>query len=233
MSSRYDPDMPHYRSTCWQLIDEAAIGGVEPRNEFARRYQTLVRKCLADRWRGCPLLAELDDAVQEVFMECFRSNGVLDRAELQNGPGFRAFLGGVIRNVARRCEETSMKQREGRLDTTLAEQLQPVRQRSISELLDQGWVVMILDGARKRFRNRALLDTEQGARRVELLRLRFEDGLPIREIAKQWASPAEQVHTLYRRARREFHTSLREEILTHAGNADDARRLWKEFLALL
>jgi len=41
-------------------------------------------------------------------------------------------------------------------------------------------------------------------RRVELLHLRFHDGLPIREIAERWQADAAQVHHDYARARQEF-----------------------------
>ena len=47
---------------------------------------------------------DLDDAVQEVFVECFRQGGVLEAAVDGRVPSFRAFLYGVVRNVARRFE---------------------------------------------------------------------------------------------------------------------------------
>jgi hypothetical protein len=48
--------------------------------------------------------ADLDDAVQEVFLACFRDGGVLGRADPERPGGFRAFLYGVARNVARQAE---------------------------------------------------------------------------------------------------------------------------------
>ena len=47
---------------------------------------------------------DLDDVTQEVFVECFRTGGVLEAAGSGRVPRFRAFLYGVIRNVARRVE---------------------------------------------------------------------------------------------------------------------------------
>ena len=48
--------------------------------------------------------AASEDAVQEVFVECFRRGGALEAVGAGRVPGFRAFLYGVIRNVARRFE---------------------------------------------------------------------------------------------------------------------------------
>jgi RNA polymerase sigma-70 factor (ECF subfamily) len=74
------------------------------RQELARRYLGVVRAYLAARWRGAALRDDLDDAVQEVFVECFRQGGALEAAGADRVPSFRAFLYGVIRNVARRFE---------------------------------------------------------------------------------------------------------------------------------
>src|SRR5262249_33343292 len=59
-------------STCWTLLRDAAAGGEAPRAEFAARYAPVVRAYLAARWRGSHLLRELDDTVQDVFIECLR-----------------------------------------------------------------------------------------------------------------------------------------------------------------
>src|SRR5262245_65482440 len=96
--------MPTPESTCWTVIRAAAAGSPTDREELARRYVSVVRAYLAARWRGSPLRAECDDAVQEVFVECFRRGGALEAAGAGRVPGFRAFLYGVIRNVARRFE---------------------------------------------------------------------------------------------------------------------------------
>ncbi len=71
-------------STCWTVIEGAAAGRVTDREEFARRYGPVVRACLAARWRPADAHT-LDDAVQEVFVECFKRGGVLDRAGRDRG----------------------------------------------------------------------------------------------------------------------------------------------------
>src|SRR5262245_30279972 len=97
-------------STCWTVIHAAATGSTGDRDEFVRHYGPVTRAYLAARWRSSPCLQELDDAVQEVFVECFKEGGVLDRAE--RGRGFRPFLYGVVLHVARRFETQRGRQRE-------------------------------------------------------------------------------------------------------------------------
>ena len=91
-------------TTCWSLIRRASAGEDDGRLLFAGRYEPFVRALLAARWRGSARVNEIDDAVQDVFLECFRSGGVLSRAGEDRVPAFRAFLVGVVRNVARRIE---------------------------------------------------------------------------------------------------------------------------------
>src|SRR5947208_4208490 len=91
-------------STCWTVIRAAAGGRAADREELARRYLGVVRAYLGARWRGSALRDDVDDATQEVFVECFRRNGAVEAAAAGRVPGFRAFLYGVARNVARRFE---------------------------------------------------------------------------------------------------------------------------------
>src|SRR5262245_62892453 len=91
-------------STCWTVIRAAAGGSRADREELARRYLGAVRAYLAARWRGSALRDDLDDATQEVFVECFRTGGAVEAAGAGRVPAFRAFLYGVVRNVARRFE---------------------------------------------------------------------------------------------------------------------------------
>src|SRR6516162_10233366 len=101
--------MSTQESTCWSVIRAAAAGSPAERAELARRYLGVVRAYLAARWRGSALGRDLDDAVQEVLVECFRQGGALDAAGAGRVPGFRAFLYGVVRNVARRFESRPVR----------------------------------------------------------------------------------------------------------------------------
>jgi RNA polymerase sigma-70 factor (ECF subfamily) len=75
---------------------------------------------------------------------------------------------------------------------------------------------------------------EDAQRRIELLRLRFEDGLPIRDIAALWGTEAADLHRQYAKAREEFRAALRDVVLTHHPQAPDAvDRECAQLLALL
>ncbi|MBD3161132.1 MAG: sigma-70 family RNA polymerase sigma factor, partial [Candidatus Latescibacteria bacterium] len=97
--------MAEAESTRWTVIRDAAEGDAGAREEFVRRYEPILRAYLGARWRHSPLVREIDDAVQEVFLACFGEGGALGRADEERPGGFRAFLYGVTMNVARRAEE--------------------------------------------------------------------------------------------------------------------------------
>ncbi len=53
------------------------------------------------------------------------------------------------------------------------------------------------------------------SKRVEILRLRFEENLPIRTIAELWGVPAAGLHHEYALARQEFKAALLEVVAFH------------------
>ena len=59
----------------------------------------------------------VDDATQEVFVECFKQGGVLDQADPTRLKSFHAFLLGVVRNVCRRYETRKVKVQEVQSDS--------------------------------------------------------------------------------------------------------------------
>ena len=68
-------------STRWTVIRRAARGVPEDQAEFVRRYGSVIRAYLGARWRQTPLFDEVDDAAQQVFIDCFKENGALQRAD--------------------------------------------------------------------------------------------------------------------------------------------------------
>jgi RNA polymerase sigma-70 factor (ECF subfamily) len=50
---------------------------------------------------------------------------------------------------------------------------------------------------------------------VELLRARFHEGLPIRDIARRWGTDAAALHHEYAKARQEFKAALLEVVAFH------------------
>jgi RNA polymerase sigma-70 factor (ECF subfamily) len=71
-------------------------------------------------------------------------------------------------------------------------------------------------------------------RRVQILRLRFEEGRPIREIAARWDEDPARVHHEYARAREEFRAALAEVVGEHhPGPASAVEDECERLLALL
>jgi RNA polymerase sigma-70 factor (ECF subfamily) len=209
------------------VIHGAALGSAPDREEFARRYLPVVRSYLAARWRGSPFLAELDDAVQEVFVECFRTSGALAHAD--PGREFRPFLYGVVRNVARRLEA-----RPPRPGAAVDLDRLPADEDSQARAFDRAWARALLREAAALQERHARARGPEAVRRVELLRLRFHEGLPIREIAARWGVDAAGLHHEYARARQEFRTALAEVVGFHQpGQPGEVERRCAELLALL
>ncbi len=213
--------------TSWSLIRRAASGDAPSRSMFGRTYLPLVRSFLAGRWRGTPLAEQIDDAVQDVFVECFRQNGSLSRADADKGD-FRGFLFGVVRHVALRVEARA---RSGPVENTQLGSLDTADHGDrASRAFDRGWARMLMREAGDLMRERA---DDDGARlRVELLRLRFVGDLPINEIAARWSMDPAATHRQYSRARSEFRQCLRAVVARHAVRTeqeldDECRRLFE------
>lgn len=193
------------------MIDRAARGDTQARIAFARQYADVVRRTLSFRWAGSALAQQVDDAVQDVFLDCFKEEGALGRAERGRGAGFGGFLHGVVANVARRYERATGRARDRSRD--LRPDL-PDGAPTLESAFDRAWLHRLLELAVARMRAEAK-DDEAG-RRVDLLAMRFGDGLPIREIAAAWGRDAEDVHVAYARARREFRRALHAVMREHA-----------------
>src|SRR5262249_29416794 len=115
--------MSKAESTVWIIIEGAAAGNQADRDEFHTRYQPLIRACLWNRWRGGPFQREIEDAVQDVFLECFKPHGVLERADPKYPGGFRAFLRGVVCKVALRIEFRVASRPECQPDSEVLEEI--------------------------------------------------------------------------------------------------------------
>ena len=211
------------------MIHRAAEGDADQREAFARRYRDVIRAYLAARWRQSPLHAQVDDAVQEVFVECYRENGALGRVASDRSGGFRAFLYGVVRNVARRIEASRTRRREVQPDTIFQETAESDGR--LSQVFDRSWARTIMKDAAIRMAERASGTDPEAQRRVELLRLRFQENLPIRDIAERWQADPTHLHRQYARAREEFRAALLDVLGFYEGgpnqdvDAESARLL--------
>jgi len=206
----------HGSSTRWTVIFGAAAGSPRERDRFARRYGPVVRAYLGARWRGHALLGELDDAAQEVFVDCFKENGALTRVDPDHAGGFRAYLYGVVRNVARRFEQRRARSREVRAPSQLDT---PATDDSPSRAFDRAWARTIMQLAKEIQASHARLKGAEAERRVELLRLRFTEGKPMRDIAAEWGMDRRKLQYEYQKAREEFEAALREAVRRHYPDA--------------
>ena len=225
--------MPHNPGdTCWTVVRAASKGDAEARLEFARSYASTIRGYLDARWRGRLLAGETDDATQEVFVECLKPAGVLDRADPTRGD-FRGLLFAVARNVARRFEERALAR--GHLRPEDSDWFQQVASDDPGQatLFDQSWAKDLMRRSKRLHRERALSDGPAGQRRIELLERRFADDQAIRSIAAEWGVPAQEVHNAYRKARREFYSCLREIVALHAPVGADLDSECQRLLTLL
>jgi len=217
------------KTTSWELLEAAANGNIERRSEFADLYGGMIREFLECLWRGSPLHAHMDDAVQDVFLECFKPNGALQRADRSHPRGFRVYLRGVIRNVARRYAKQA-----GRAQAALPPEAPPQQQTTGSKILDREWARAIVREAASRMRAHAEEHGAGARRRVELLRLRFEEDLPIREIARRWQEDAAALHHAYARARLEYREHLMALVARHfPGSRADVERECEELIRML
>lgn len=220
-------------TTCWTIIREAAGGSAKEREAFARRYGPIARTYLAARWRKSACLGELEDAVQEVFVECFRRGGVLERADPTRKGGFRAFFFAVIRHVALRVEKRKAKSLARRPREPVDPGELAAAEATLSEVLDRAWAKALMKEAHVLQAKRAGEKGEAASRRVELLRLRFEEGLSIREIARRWAADPASLHHQFAQARREFKAALLEVVTFHKPDSQDPRGECLRLLGLL
>lgn len=204
--------------TCWTVIRAAAAGAAAERARFAERYGEPLRAYFAARWRGGPRAQERDDAVQEVFVECLREDGALQKADPGRGP-FQAFLYAIARNVARRFEERAQAQRARPAAESVELDALPLDEATLSRAFDRAFAQALLREAAALQSRRAAAAGERAVRRVELLRRRFTDDQAIREVAASWGVAPAEVHHEFATARREFLLALKEVVAFHEPGA--------------
>ena len=199
--------------TCWTLIRRAATGEHGARSLFTHSYQRLIRAYLEQRWRGTPLAADVDDACQEVLLECFGDAGPLQRADA--GREFRSFLLGIVRNIALRFERQRGRRREQVVGGNSAFAEVATDEEQLSRFFDRQWAQNLVDEARRTMQAEAATGDPRAKLHAELLELRFGAGLPIRDIAARWQMDPDAVHRAYGKARERFRACLRQVVSFH------------------
>lgn len=202
------------QTTCWTVIHGASEGRRGDRDAFVDVYGPVIHTYFDSRWARGPRASVVDDAVQQVFVECFKHGGALlsasDRRRANRLPSFRGFLHGVIRNVARRFEEP--RGREVRADTLF----DPVDDEpEAAAAFDRAWAQAILREAAGRHADRARIMGPEAERRVRLLDRHFNHGESIRDLATAWDLDLKFAHRQFARAREEFRESLQDVLRFH------------------
>jgi len=220
-------------STCWTLVEHAAAGDEAAREEFGRRYLPVVRAYLHARWSGRLAADELEDATQDVFLAFLREEGVLENLRPGRQEAFRPLLYAVVRNMALRIEHA----RARKLDAPRSESFQgegtPSSEDSLSRVFDRAWAESILREAAD-LQESLARDSGGGAlRRLELLRLLFDQELSLPEVAARWGVDADSLHKEAARAKREFKEALRSVVAFHHPLAPEVvERECRELLTL-
>lgn len=211
----------------------AARGDVVAREEFGRRYIPLMKRYLQERWRDRPWLTEIDDAAQEVFVECYKKGGALDHFEEGRGDSFRGYLLSVCRNVASRFEREQWRRMKVQVDESVLS-LSAGDDTRASKLFDRAWAQSMLREAAQRYQQKLPGLDANARRRFELLVLRFRDDMPIRDIARLWDADPTLLHREYTKARKEFREVLLEVLKIHqpgpqANLTEECERLFEAY----
>ena len=190
--------------TCWDLIEQAASGDHVGQQEFTQLYMPLVKRYLQERWKSSRLAQEIEDAVQEVFVECIRDRGILQQVDPGRGTSFRAFLLGATRNVARRIERKAMgKHAHDQEVTSFLDGIESNEER-LTQLFEKDWAQAALRGASQLHQDRA---TEKGGNalvRWQVLGYHFGEGLTAPAIAERIQADVSNVHKWLSRGRQDF-----------------------------
>jgi RNA polymerase sigma factor (sigma-70 family) len=211
----------HAESTAWSTIVAAGAGDAGARERFARGYGGVIRAYLAARWQLPAANDAVDDAVQEVFVQCFKEGGALHRVDPDGPARFRSYLYAVVTHVADRIERANGVRRvpqEGAgppLDELARDDA------TLSRLFDRAWVGMLTRQAWLAMAART--ETGAGGReRLRILDLRFQQGLTPAAIAERLQLDAAHVYQQLRNAKRDFRAALLDVLASHHPGAGKA-----------
>lgn len=197
--------------TSWTLIETARRGDEAARRQFVVEYGPALRAYLRARWTRPPLVEEIEDALQEVWIDCLREGGAIQRVDASRP--FRPFLLGIARVVALRFEERARRVHQAPLPDHEPEG----RESRLSLVFDRALAQLVMQEARQAMRERAARLGPLHERRVELLELRFQQGLTIAEIARRWDLEPAYLHHMYADARQDFRGALLDVVQRRSG----------------
>jgi RNA polymerase sigma-70 factor (ECF subfamily) len=211
-----------FPATHWTLI--AAAGGPDRDTALSRLYQTYWRPlCAQARRFGVPE-DDVEDAVQELFVNLFRS-GAVERAERCRGR-FRSYLLGALRNHLSHRRAHAQTQKRGAAQALVPlDSIDPSQHPEPAPMdtreFDAEWARALLDEALRRFEreerhsaaSRASFDALSGC-------VLGDAEIAHHEAARSLGITEAAVKSRVFRLRQRFHEIVREEV--HRTVASDA-----------
>jgi RNA polymerase sigma factor (sigma-70 family) len=220
--------------TCWTLVEKAAAGDGSAREEFGRRYLPVVRAYLHSRWSGRLSPEELEDAVQDVFVAFLSEDGVLEKMRPGRDEAFRPLLYTVVRNMALRVEHARMRKLDSPGTESFHADSNAAAEESLSRVFDRAWAETIMREAVDQQEETARAKGPGAVRRFELLRLTYDERLPMPEIAARWELESDFLHKELARAKGEFKEALKTVVAFHHPESPElVERECRELLLLL
>jgi len=221
MSVPMIPPVSAADSTAWTMIVAAGAGEESARERFARTYGAVIRMYLAARWQLPTTHEAVDDGTQEVFVQCFKPAGALQGVDPAGPARFRSYLYAVVRHVADRIERTNAVRRTPQEPSGAGLDDLARNEATLSRVFDRAWVGMVTRGAWL-LMVQHLDGTATGRDRVQILDLRFKDGLTPAEIAQRLGLETDYVYQQLRNSKRDFRTALLEVVGSyHPGASKD------------
>ena len=195
------------------MIERAGAGDPADREEFARCYAPVVRSFFCARWKLPSDHQDVEDAVQEVFVRCFREEGPLTRADSSRPAGFRGYLYGVARNVAADAERRAASRREVTADSEVRLRAIERSEAALSKVLDRAWASLMLEETARLLAERATSDRRAAAQTA--LRLRMHEGLKAAAVAERMSLDVKVVYELIREAKDQYRATFLEVMAAH------------------
>lgn len=215
--------MPPEDATSWTILRDAASGDHEARAAFVRRYMPAVRAYLNSRWGGTVLFGYVDDTAQEVFVQFLRPGNLLDDGlkRLDSFVSFRAYLRGLVRNVARMTERREYRRLEVQSPSSPFDpDALEAGETRCSVAFDRAWAKGVIAETIVVVSGREPGADPDVQRRYELVRLRFRDGLSVQEIADREGTSRFVIYRELEKAGQEFRDAMTEVLRKQAAGSD-------------
>jgi len=200
-----------------------------------RRYLPAVRAFLAARWRETVLAQDIEDTTQIVFLRLLRPGSLLD-GDLKRlkTDTFRAYLYGMLRNVAISNERRVRRRREEQAPADIDLAAIEASEAEFSAAFDRAWANTCMAEAFALLMERARKGDRAIERRLRLLRGRHGEGLMVKDLAQREKTSRATVDRELKQARSEFREALKIVFERHSGGAEfDAESHFGRILDLL